>query len=82
MPLGHVAQGHCLKRQGARGSRPRCAPKLQPHRAWLRCDGACQRRCSRQRTVIFGISLLHVSLAPVDGDVSLERSHSVMAVRS
>ena len=63
-------------------SRPGCTPRLQPHRAWLRHDDACQRRCSRQRTVIFGTSLLHASLAPVEGDVSLVRSHSAMAVNS
>ena len=33
-------------------------------------------------TVTFGISLLLSSLAPVEGEVSLVRSHSVMAVRS
>ena len=42
----------------------------------------CQRSWSRQRTVMFGISLLLSSLAPVDGEVSLVRSHSVMALRS
>ena len=42
----------------------------------------CQRCWRRQRTVTFGMSLLLSSLAPVEGEVSLVRSHSVMAVRS
>ena len=37
---------------------------------------------SRHRTVMFGMSFLLSSLAPVAGEVSLVRSHSVMAVRS
>jgi hypothetical protein len=37
---------------------------------------------SRHRTVMFGMSVLLSSLAPVAGEVSLVRSHSVMAVRS
>ena len=41
-----------------------------------------QTRSSGHRTVVFGITPWVSSLAPVGGEVSLVRSHSVMAARS
>ena len=81
MPLGHVAQTHCLKSPVPAALHSQAATHRTVPLATIWHD-ACQRRCSRHRTVIFGIRLFDVSLAPVDGDVSLVRSHSVMAVRS
>eukprot|EP00964_Phaeocystis_antarctica_P029487 scaffold16620_cov58-Phaeocystis_antarctica.AAC.1 len=89
-PLSHLLGAwHTLSQTPAPG---RTALPHADCRSWhdaadcRSCGGhrvaVCQRSWSRQRTVMFGMSLLLSSLAPVDGEVSLVRSHSVMALRS
>ena len=51
-------------------------------RSWYTIRRCCHWRRIMERTRMFGMSFLLSSMAPVEGEVSLVRSHFVMAVRS